>query len=172
MRKVKLFDTGEIVEKTSALYQAPNKRWFSSYDAYLAYDLDNQTRINCINKMLDLMGYERSQKLSTFFYKRLAEWREGYDYKIIYKAMEMSTEPIEYAQRTKVFNNENSRLHYFMAVIQNLLNDALRLNKLEHKVNKAETNRDLDMFADGIETMKYICGNTKANDVSHLAGDL
>lgn len=171
-RKVKLHDTGEIAEKNSSMFQAPDKRWFSSYDAYLAYDLDNQTRIKCIDKMFDIMGYSSGQKINTSFFKRLKEWREGYTYNVILKAMEMSIDSIDYAKRTKQFDSEWNKLSYFMAIIQNKLNDALNISKLERKVNKIDNNKDLDIFADGIETTQYICGNVKANNVSELAGDL
>ena len=171
-RKIRLVDTGELVDKKPTHFRAPNKKWFSSYDAYLEYDLDNQNRIRCVEKMYDLMGYEKKQQINKLFYKRLKEWREGYSYQVILKAMEMSTEPIEYSFRIKDFDTENSKLFYAMAIINNQLNDALKLSKLEHKVNKVEKNKDLDMFANGIEVMQHICGNIKANDVSHLAGDL
>ena len=171
-RKIKLVDTGEVVEKLPTHFYAPNKKWFSSYDAYLIYDLDNQSRTKCIEKMYDIMGYKENQKISTLFFKRLKEWREGYDHKTILKAMEMSAEAIEYSFRVKSFDNENARLFYALAIINNKLNDALKLSALEKKTNKAEKNADLDMFADGIETVQNICGNTKSRDVSNLAGEL
>ena len=171
-RKIRLVDTGELVDRNPTYFRAPNKKWFSSYDAYLEYDLDNQNRVRCVEKMYDIMGYGTKQQINKLFYKRLKEWREGYSYQVILKAMEMSTEPIEYSFRTKDFDTENSKLFYVMAIINNQLNDALKRSELEHKVNKIETSQNLDTLADDIEKMRHICGNTKANDVSYLAGDL
>ena len=171
-KRIKLFDTGEIVDVNPNFYYAPNKKWFSSYDAYLLYDLDNQNRNKCTDKMYDLMEYKQTQKISTLFFKRLKEWREGYDYQTILKAMEISTESIEYSFKVKNFDNENSKLFYALAIINNHLNDALKLLENEREINKAATNKDLDMIADGIEITQYISGNTKSNNVSNLAGDL
>ena len=172
-KQIKLTDTGEVVDRNSALYfYAPNKKWYSSYDAYLIYDIENQYRDQCIARMYSIMGYGEKQKISTLFYKRLKEWHEGYEYKTILRAMELSVDSIEYSFRVKDFDNENSKLFYALAIINNKLNDALKLSAMERKVNKAEKNTDLDMFVDGIETMQNICGNTKSRDVSNLAGDL
>lgn len=170
-RQVKLVDTGEIVEKTKA-YQAPNRKWYSSEDAYLAIDLDNAARANCIDKMFDLLGYSKGQKISTLFLKRLKEWREGYTYQTICKAIDMSKDAVEFALRTKSFANETARVMYVAAIIQNNLNDALNITKLERKVKQKSVSQDLESMADGMEILTNITSERKASDVRHLAGEL
>ncbi len=170
-RQVKLVDTGEIVDKTQA-YQAPNKKWYSSEDAYLEIDLDNATRTICIDKMFDLLGYSKGQKICTLFFKRLKEWREGYNYKTIATAIDLSRNAIEFALRTKKFDNENARVMYIVAIIQNNLNDALNMTKLEQKVKRKSKSHDLEAMADGMEILTNITLEHKASDVRHLAGDL
>ena len=169
-RKVKLFDTGEIVEKSPTLYYAPNKRWFSSYDAYLIYDLDNQLRTKCIDKMYELMGYETTQTINTRFFKRFKEWHEGYDYKTILKAMELATIPIEFAFRFKSFESENAKLFYAIAIINNQLNDALKIIDNEAKAKIKEKN--LEIFADDVDVLQNVCTSAKSKDVSSLLGDI
>ena len=174
-RKVKLQDTGEIVGKdTAGIYQAPNKKYYSSEDVYLAIDLDNKYREKCIEKMYDVMGYAKEQKISTFFFKRLAEWREGYSYSVIDKAMELSANSIEYACRTKSFNNENAKVNYIMAIIQNNLNDAQKLEThLKQKIKQKVKDENLDSMIDGIELLSTIkASSPRKSDVSSLVGDL
>lgn len=172
-RQVRLVDTGEIVDKaTEGLFQAPNKKWYSSEDAYLEIDLEGVKRQIIVNKIYDLLGYNSGQKISTLFFKRLKEWREGYDYNTIGKAVEMSKNAIEFALRTKNFNNETARVMYISAIIQNNLNDALNITKLEKKVKQKSKSQDIESMADGIETLTNITSDKKSSDVRHLAGDI
>ena len=170
-RQVKLVDTGEIVEKTKA-YQAPNRKWYSSEDAYLAIDLDNTARANCIDKMFDILGYNQGQKISTLFLKRLKEWREGYDYRTISIAIDLCRNAVDFALQTKRFDNETAKVMYVAAIIQNNLNDALNITKLEHKVKQKSASQDLEAMADGMETLTNMTSKRKASDVRHLAGEL
>lgn len=172
-RQVKLQDTGEIVDKTlNGLYQAPNKKWYSSEDAYLEIDLEAVKRQNIIDKIFDLLNYSQGQKITTLFFKRLKEWREGYTYQTIDKAIDMSKDAIEFAFRTKSFENETAKVMYMSAIIQNKLNDALNIVKLEKKVKNKSQNHNLDAMADGIEILTNITSDKKSSDVSHLAGEL
>lgn len=172
-RKVKLVDTGEIVEKgTEGLFHAPNGKWYSSEDAYLEIDLEAVKRQIVIDKIFDLLNYSKSQKISTLFFKRLKEWREGYTYQTIDKAIDLSRDGIEFALRTKSFDNETARVMYISAIIQNHLNDALNITKLEQKVKQKSKSHDLETMADGIEVLTNITTRTKSSDVRHLAGDL
>ena len=173
-RRVKLQDTGEIVAKNKpGIYQAPNRKYYSSEDAYLMIDIENANRDRCIDMMYDFMGYSEKQKLSTFFYKRLSEWHEGYSYAVIGTAMSLCTEAIDYAGRTKNFTNEGAKLNYFMAIIQNNLNDALKISEsLKKKIKKASDSGDLDKMADGLESLSSISTTKKGTDVSNLVGDL
>ena len=173
-RRVKLQDTGEIVPKSkSGIYQAPNKKYYSSEDAYLALDLENSNRDKCIDMMYDFMGYSEKQKLSTFFYKKLSEWHEGYSYAVIDMAMGLSADAINYSNRCKSFCNETAKLNYFMAIIQNNLNDALKIGEtLRKKVMKASKAGNLDAMIDGLESLNNISTTKKGADVSSLVGDL
>jgi len=169
-RKIRLFDTGEIVEKSPDLYYAPNKKWFSSYDAYLEYDLENSIRVKCIDKMYEILGLNTNQKINTVFFKRLSEWQKGYENKVILKAIELSEEPIKFALRTKDFNDDYAQMTYITVIIQNKLNDAQRICKFEKQVNQTEK---IDIaIADDIECTTKLKGNIKGTNVSNLIGDL
>ena len=174
-RHIKLQDTGEIVSKDKqGIYQAPDKKYYSSEDAFLEKDMENHNRENCIVKMYDFMGYSEKQKLSTFFYKRLSEWHEGYKYSVIYSAMQMSADSIQYADKTKSFNSETGKLNYFMAIIQNKLNDAQKVAiHLKQKVKQAARNNDLDAMIDGLEVLQNVrqVSNKKTN-IESLVGNL
>ena len=171
-RKVKLQDTGEIVAKsTLGIYQAPNKKYYSSEDAYLAIDLENSIRDKCTDLMYDFMGYDKKLKLSTLFFKRLAEWHEGYSYNVIYTAMELSKNSVEYASGAKKFNSEGAKLNYFMAIIQNNLNDALKMESLKKKAKARTEQHPLDTLIDGVESLYNTSTVRKRSNVSNLAGD-
>lgn len=171
-RKIKLVDTGEIVEKTSAIYQAPNKRYFSSYDAYLEWDMEDKYRQECVEKMYEFFGLDTKQKLNGRFYSYLKDWRAGYDYHTILKAMELSTEPIEYAFRTKEFQDDAGKMAYCCAIIQNKLNDALVQVKRMRRVNKIETSDNTQGIAEDMDVLCNMKTKVRANDISHLLGDI
>lgn len=172
-RKVRLVDTGELAEKgLEGLYQAPNRKWYSSEEAYLEIDLEAVKRQNIVDKIFILLGYNKGQKITTLFFKRLKEWREGYSYYTIDKAVDMSKDAIEFAFRTKNFDNETAKVMYMSAIIQNKLNDALNITKLEQKVKQKSKSHDLNSMADGIEALTNIESEKKSSDVRHLAGEL
>ena len=165
-RLVKLVDTGELVPKTTpGIYLAPNKRYYSSEDIWLIGDLDELNRKKCINKMYDFMGYESTQKLSTLFFGKLKEWRQGYKYNVILRAMELAKESIEYATRTKSFDNENAKIKYIIAIIQNNLNDALKREKFEKRT------KDITKHCEDITDITIPSIARKRSDVSLLAGE-
>ena len=171
-RQVKLQDTGEIVSKDKA-YQAPNRKYYSSEEAYLMIDIENNNRNKCTDMMYDFMGYLPKQKLSTYFFKKVNEWHEGYSYSTILRAMEMSKESIEYSSRTKRFDSEGAKLSYFMAIINNKLNDAWKIeNNLKRKIKAHHESGNLEQMIDGMECLEYISKPIKGNDVSKLAGEL
>ncbi len=173
-RRVKLQDTGEIVSKrTPGIYQAPNKKYYSSEDAYLFIDLENTNRDKCVDLMYDFMNYDKKMKINTLFFKRLAEWHEGYPYNVIFNAMTMSAKGIEYANQSKEFISESGKLSYFMAIIQNNLNEALKLENLKKKVrSKVEQHGSLDAMIDGLENLSNTSTIKKGTYVSNLVGDL
>ena len=169
-RMVKLTDTGEIVEKTKpGIYYAPNRKYYSSEEAYLEIDLDNALRVKCIEKMYDFMGYADNQKLSTFFYKKLSEWRDGYKYSTILRSMNMSEEAVEYAARAKDFSNENAKVMYLSAIIQNKLNDALKTEEFEKSRKKKSEN--ITEHYENITEISNV-NSKKRSNVSHLVGEL
>ena len=166
-RLVKLIDTGELVPKTTpGIYLAPNKKYYSSEDVWLAEDLDKTIRNKCIDKMFDYMGYSSGQKLSTFFFGKLKDWRQGYKYAVILRAMELAKESIEYATRTKTFDNENAKVMYLSAIIQNNLNDALKKEEFE-KTQRRRTKNITEHYED----ISIPSNVKKRTNVSDLAGE-
>ena len=136
-------------------------------------DIENNNRNKCTDLMYDFMGYSPKQKLSTFFFKRINEWHEGYTYATILKAMELSRSSIEYSSTAKRFDSEGAKLSYFMAIIQNKLNDAWKMEEnLKQKIKAHRESGDLEQMIDGIECLEYISKPVKGNDVSRLVGDI
>lgn len=118
-------------------YKAPNGFYYSSEEAYQTTIQREQQRKQCIDKMYDYMGYQSFMKIPTIFYKKLKDW-EGYGYNVIYRAMLLAENGIQRALTSKEFDSEFNKVTYLSAIIQNQLNDALKLEKREKSV-KADT---------------------------------
>ena len=118
-------------------YKAPNGFYYSSEEAYKTTIQREQQRKQCIDKMYDYMGYQSFMKIPTIFYKKLKDW-EGYGYHVIYRAMLLAESGIQKALTSKEFDSEFNKVTYLSAIIQNQLNDALKLEKREKSV-KADT---------------------------------
>lgn len=118
-------------------YKAPNGFYYSSEEAYQTTIQREQQRKQCIDKMYNYMGYQSFMKIPTIFYKKLKDW-EGYGYHVIYRAMLLAESSIQKALTSKEFDSEFNKVTYLSAIIQNQLNDALKLEKREKSV-KADT---------------------------------
>ena len=124
MRKVKLQDTGEYSTNDVA-FQAPNKKYYSSEEAYNKIVRNNLYRTKCIEGMYVLLDYKDYMKIPTYFYKRLKEC-EGYGYDVVYKCMQMKARDIQWAITNKDFDSEIGKIMYIWAILDNGMNDALK----------------------------------------------
>lgn len=152
MRKVKLQDTGEY-STSDVAYQAPNKKYYSSKEAYNKIVTNGKYRTKCIEFIYELLGYKEYMKIPTYFYKRLKEC-EGYGYDVVYKCMQIKAKDIKWALINKDFNSEVGKIMYIWAILDNGMNDALKeivaerreveRRTLETKVEQS-VNVDLDV---------------------------
>ena len=137
-RKVKLQDTGEFGINTQA-YQAQNKKYYSSKEAYQKIARNAEYRAKCIDGMYALLEYKDFMKLPTYFYKRLSEC-EGYGYDVVYHCMKKKARDIQWAIHNKEFNSEVGKMQYIWAILNNYMNDALKQvvaeRRAEEKKNK------------------------------------
>ena len=124
MRKVKLQDTGEYSTSDIA-YRAPNKKYYSSEDAYKKAVINTTYRQKCIDGMYELLEYKDFMKIPTYFYKRLKEC-EGYGYDVVYRCIQNKAKDIRWALANKDFNSEVGKMMYIWAILNNSMNDALK----------------------------------------------
>ena len=149
MRKVKLQDTGEYSTNDVA-YQAPNKKYYSSEEAYKKIVRNNLYRTKCIESMYMLLGYKDYMKIPTYFYKRLKEC-EGYGYDVVYRCMQLKAKDVQWALTNKSFTSEIGKIMYIWAIFDNNMNDALKDVVAERRRQEMETkdnesvNVDLDI---------------------------
>ena len=149
MRKVKLQDTGEYSTNDVA-YQAPNKKYYSSEEAYKKIVRNNLYRTKCIESMYILLGYKDYMKIPTYFYKRLKEC-EGYGYDVVYRCMQLKAKDVQWALTNKSFTSEIGKIMYIWAIFDNNMNDALKDVVAERRRQEMETkdnesvNVDLDI---------------------------
>lgn len=144
---VKLHDYNkdEKIDRKYA-YKAPNGFYYSSVQAYTETIEREAMRKKCIDYMHDLLNYQDFMKIPSIFYKKLKDWGL-YGYKVVYSAMTLSEKSIRQAIINKNFDNEYNKVSYISAIIQNNLNDALKIETNKKKITsdlpKIETD-DID----------------------------
>ena len=149
MRKVKLQDTGESSTNDVA-YQAPDKKYYSSEDAYKKIVRNREYRQKCIEGMYALLGYKTYMKIPTIFFKKLKEC-EGYGYDVVYRCMQMKAKDIQWVINNKQFDAEIGKVMYVWAILENNMNYALKAvvaesRELERQLKSDESvNVDLDI---------------------------
>ena len=137
MRKVKLQDTGGYSTNDVA-YQAPDKKYYSSEDAYKKIIKNKEYRKKCIEGMYALLDYKDYMKIPTYFYKRLKEC-EGYGYDVVFRCMKMKARDIQWALINKDFNSEVGKMMYIWAILDNNMNEALKEVVAERRAEEKKT---------------------------------
>lgn len=163
-RKCKLQDTGETGD-TSTAYKAPDKKYYSSKEAYEKIAINSENRMKCISKLMDILGYKQGMKLPTITYKKIKEY-EVYGYDVLYETILRQEKSIQWALTNKQFTSETSKISYIMAILQNNVMDSYKdkvaLEKAMNKSLKQDTNSILDLDIGGTKK--------QSNDVSNLLG--
>lgn len=169
---VKCQDTGEKIEKELAykiehISSSGKKsyKYYSSEDAYNKIVHENKFRKLCVDMMYDILNYKSFMKMPTYFFKKLTEW-EPYGYEVIYICINDNKSNIEWALNNKQFNQETGKIMYICAILENHMNDALKIYNTQLQ-NVKEEKKEIDIAFDvEIGTSK------KSKDITSLLGDL
>lgn len=141
-RKIKLQDTGEF-STSDVAYKAPNKKYYSSEEAYLKMKTNAEYRQKCIDKMFDLLGYKNNMVIPTFFYKKLKEF-EGIGYDVLLDTMNGKENDIYWAIKNKIFAGETAKVMYITAILNNNIMDyykrKIAREKEEKRLNDINSN--------------------------------
>ena len=155
-RQVKLVDTGEMSTNDVA-FRAPNKKYFSSEEAYIKWNTNKEYKNKCIDKMFEIMGYKPRMVLPTYFFKKLNEDYEGVGYELLYNTMIAQTIAIEWSLANKIFTVETAKVMYVMAILKNNVMDEYK------KIVKAQKhNKGLKSEVVCIDEMAFV-DNVKSN---------
>ena len=155
--KIHDIDKDEKIDRKDA-YKAPNGFYYSSEDAYLAAKKIDEQRKRCIDYIYSVMEYESFMKLPSIFFKKLKDWTP-YGYDVIYSAMMLADNSIRQAILTKEFVDEQGKISYISAIIQNKLNDAYKASKTAKPQKESEPeSADLENIGRKSRTDKGVGG--------------
>lgn len=148
-------------------FKAPNKKYYSSEEAYLALKEEDDWRRRCTAKMQDILNYQYDMKLPTRWYKYLNE-QKSYGFEVIYDTIEACEKNFQWALQNKDFKNDACALSYFIAIIQNNAMEQYRKKVarekeiLQSKIDEFKSEQYFDM-AVGRDSVK-------GKDLSSLIG--
>lgn len=155
-RQVKLVDTGEMSTNDVA-FRAPNKKYFSSEEAYIKWNTNKEYKNKCIDKMFEIMNYKPKMVLPTYFFKKLNDDYEGVGYEALYNTMISQTKAIQWALANKSFTGETAKVMYVMAILKNNVMDEYK------KIVKAQRcNKGLKSEVVCIDELAFV-DNVKSN---------
>lgn len=137
-RKVKLHDTG-LYGDSSVNFRAPNKKYYTTKDAYLKCEKNKKYRQMCIDKMYDLLGYKQGMIIPTYFYKKLKDY-EPMGYECVYETMCSQEKSVSWAMKNKQFPNEIGRAMYVLAIIDNHVMDEYKKIVRNERLYKVDEN--------------------------------
>lgn len=157
MRKVKLQDTQEFCYNTEA-FKADNGKYYSSQEAFLKIQKENQYRQECIN-----LAYNDflSLPISKYFLKRLSE-HKAYSYEVIFNCLNSEKNTIKSAMNKINFDSEYHKINYLIACIDN------KIDKYKIPIfKKTNINNDIDL-----SNFKEPIIKKQTKDVSKFLGDI
>lgn len=117
-RRVKIQDTGQYGSSDEA-FRAPNKKYYSSEEAWQKIQLNNTYREKCVEFVMDLLGYQPGMKLPTLTYKKIREYENPYGLDVLYETMCAQKNACLWALQNKQFNGETAKIMYLFAIFQN-----------------------------------------------------
>lgn len=167
-RLVNCFDLGSKIDKDKAYIENCNgkNRFWSSEQACIAWNDNNNNRVLCIDKLMDILGYQEGMKMPTVAYKKLKEF-ESYGYDVVLDTICNQVDSINYFMNTKSFNSEYGRVAYVFAIIQNnIMDEYNRKKRAKKQITLVDKAPDMPIEISDI-------GNIKVKkDVSSLLGDI
>ena len=166
-RQVKLVDTGEMSTNDVA-FRAPNKKYFSSEEAYIKWNTNKEYRNKCIDKMFEIMSYKPGMILPTYFFRKLKDY-EGVGYEALYNTMIAQTKAIQWALANKSFNGETAKVMYIMAILNNnVMDEYKKIVKAQkcHKGLKSEV-----VCIDELAFVDNVKSNTTTTNISKWLED-
>ena len=147
-RAVRLQDIdpkGQKSGNSDTAFRAPDKKYYSSEEAYNRIIADKSWRNKIIVHMYYIMGYSYGMVLPTVFYKKLAGL-EAYGYEVVYDTIIGEESSIKWAIRNKRFQTETGKLLYIMSIIVNKINDYYK--KKQHDRKALEKKQETPAVAD------------------------
>lgn len=118
MRKVKLMDLGTYVEKSEA-YQAPNKRYYSSEEAYLKTKNKKENYNICYSLLKSYMGYKDGEYLPKLASVHIYNYAKHHGWDALIAVLKDKKSAIEWALETKDFTSETNKINYIFAIVNN-----------------------------------------------------
>ena len=119
---VKLQDKEEEkMERDLAYCVKKGKRnyYYSSKEAYEAFESDNKYRRMSTNLLIEILGYKKSKMLPNLTYKYVNEYKEPLGLDVLYDTLTSKRNDIEYALGNKDFESEEDKIKYIFGIIQN-----------------------------------------------------
>ena len=168
-RQVKLVDTGEMSTNDVA-FRAPNKKYFSSEEAYIKWNTNKEYRNKCIDKMFEIMNYKPGMILPTYFFKKLKDY-EGVGYEALYNTMIAQTKSIQWALANKSFNGETAKVMYIMAILNNNVMDEYKKIVKAQKYNKGLGLKTEAIYIDEFAFVDNVKSNTTTTNISKWLED-
>ncbi len=181
--------TGQI-GTNKEFFKAPNGRYFKSEEVYEAwmegrrkahskhavpqYEKPGRTAKSyktLCNTIADLIGYvPGGQPMPTIVFRRLKNL-DFYSDEIIQETFDECRPDIEWAFKTKIFDNDSAKASYMMAIIQNRIAEVYRKEKQRNERRyreeyKLKNENDLDAMID----LEKVSGVQRNRDVSSLLG--
>jgi hypothetical protein len=157
-RQVKLVDTGEMSTNDVA-FRAPNKKYFSSEEAYIKWKTNVEYKNKCIDKMFEIMGYNPKMVLPTYFFKLLKKYEDGVGYEAVYNTMVSQTKSIVWALQNKNFGSETAKVLYIMAIIDNNVMDEYKKFVKEKRENNGLKTEIINIEDINLQTKKQSVTN-------------
>ena len=164
-RRVKLQDTGEY-STSDVAYRAPNKKYYSSKEAFVNREKAKNYRQQCIEKLQNIMGYQPGMKLPTLAYKKINEYERPYGFDVLLETMNSQESSMLWAIKNKNFTSETGKVMYLFAIIQNNAMDAF-----QKKVHLEKVKREQQKKQNAVEMVELKPVEVEhKKDVSDLLG--
>ena len=166
-RKVKCVDTGEFKPKSEAWRPPNSKKYYSSQEAWNNIQKQIKIKDECIDYLMDVLGYKPGMKLPTITYKKIEEYREPYGFDVLLDTMQQQSRQIEWALKNKNFQNETGKIMYLFAIFQNHAIEAWRNNDARENA----TNRKQEVLPSNLELSENTYNKTTKNITKFLDKD-
>lgn len=94
---------------------------------------------------VNILSYDGSMFLPPSFLKRIKDMSEIYPYEVILQTFKDNEDTLLYwVNQDGKFKNENNRLSYMMAIIQNKINDTYLKWKVQERRNKDDNTPNVE----------------------------